>query len=197
MAELLLNVQTAGARGGVAVRAAKPSDVPMIRTMQHESMRALGRDFYSDSQIESFLRFMPTMEECLVSDATFYVAESAGRIAGCGGWSLRTPAYHTMTRAHAFGVPLPKVRAMYVHPDFARRGVGRSLLAVIEGAIVRAGYSEAGLDALLPGAPLYRSCGYRAVANAHAEFPDGIRMQVLTMHKHFAVRWEEARRVTA
>jgi GNAT superfamily N-acetyltransferase len=181
----------------VVVRTATPADIPGILQMQRYSMSVLSRGFYSDLQIASFLKFMPTLEQGLVADATFYVAESAGRLAGCGGWSAKTPAYHSIVRSDVRGAGVPKVRAMYVHPEFARRGIGSALLGVIEQAISNAGYAEAALDAMLTAASLYRRCGYRATANSHIEFPDGVRLPVLAMHKHLAIDVRQARKGAA
>lgn len=167
------------------IRRATIEDRPAIVEMQHLSLRALGRSCYSDLQIESYLRLTPTLEEYLVADSSYYVAHVGERLAGCGGWSLRAPAYSAVIpgstpQPH---LHLPKVRAMYVHPDFARRGIGRQLLAAIEGAIVAAGYREAALDATLTGLALYEHCGYVRVGETHAVLADGVRMRFVSMHK--------------
>lgn len=166
----------------VRVRPAALADAPHISALQHASMRALGKRFYSALQIESVIRHMTMLEDELLLDGTYYVAELAGGIAGCGGWSLRAPVYaHTSEGLNPASAP--KVRAMYVHPDFARCGVGRALLIEIECAIVRAGRSMASLDATLPGVPFYRRCGYRPLASAHLTFPNGVRLPVVQMTK--------------
>jgi GNAT superfamily N-acetyltransferase len=72
---------------------------------------------------------------------------------------------------------------MYVHPDFARRGLGRQILAVIEAAIVEAGYAEVGVDATLGGVPLYERCGYSPIGETQAALPDGAEMRFVCLHK--------------
>ena len=72
---------------------------------------------------------------------------------------------------------------MYVHPHFARRGIGRQLLAVIECAIVDAGYEDASLDATIGGVLLYSRCGYSPVGETYAVLPNGLRMRFVCMHK--------------
>lgn len=179
------------------VRRATVEDRPEIVALQHLSLRALGRGFYSDLEIDSYLRYTPTLEEYLVADSTYYVAQVGERLVGCGGWSIKVPAYRAVTPdpLHRSQRPLPKIRAMYVHPGFARRGIGRQLLAVIERAIVAAGYEEAGLDATLGGVPLYERCGYRPVGETHAALPDGSRMRFVCMHKRLAgAHWPDVER---
>lgn len=173
---------------GVALRAAVAADRDAILALQRQSLRVLGRSHYSERQIESYLRHAETLEPYLVADGTYIVADAGDRLAGCGGWSLRPPAYAAVT-----GVPdgggsarLPRLRAMYVHPGFARRGIGSLLVAAIERAIVAAGYREAAVDATLPGVALYARCGYRATGEMHAELPDGQALRFVCMRKRLA-----------
>jgi GNAT superfamily N-acetyltransferase len=167
-----------------------------ILALQRVSLRELGRHFYTDAQIESYLRHTPTLEDYLLADATYYVAHVGARLAACGGWSIKTPAYRTVTPdVRRPRHELPKVRAMYVHPDFARRGLGRQVLAVIEAAIVAAGYAEAGVDATLGGAPLYERCGYAPIGETQAALPDGAQMRFVCLYKRLlAAGRPEARR---
>lgn len=176
------------------VRTATFADRSAIIALQHQSLRALGRGFYSEAEIESYLRYTPTLEEYLVADATYYVALVGDRLAGCGGWSTKAPAYRAVTPdSFQRQQPLPKVRAMYVHPDFARRGIGRQLVAVIERAIVAAGYVEAGIEATLGGVALYERCGYVPVGETQAALPDGSRMRFVCFHKRLVEDQPDAR----
>jgi GNAT superfamily N-acetyltransferase len=167
-----------------AVRTAAQEDRSEILALQRASLRELGRHFYSDVEIESYLRYTPTLEDYLLADGTYYVAHVGECLAACGGWSIKTPAYRTVTPDVRRQRPeLPKVRAMYVHPDFARRGLGRQILAVIEAAIVEAGYAEVGVDATLGGVPLYERCGYSPIGETQAALPDGAEMRFVCLHK--------------
>ena len=171
----------------VVLRVALPGDAAAIVELQQRSLRTLSRGFYHESQVESFMRYVPTLEEHLLDDGTYFVAEQAGRIVGCGGWSRRVPAYRSAATVPRADIPtLPKVRAMYVHPDVARQGIGRALLQHIEREIARHGYDEAGLDATLPGEPLYRACGYRPLARTEVVLPNGMRLPAVSMHKRLA-----------
>jgi GNAT superfamily N-acetyltransferase len=168
-----------------AVRRAQLADRSQILALQHLSLRVLGRDAYSEYEIESYLRYTPTLEQYLIADSTYYVAYVGERLAGCGGWSVKRPAYSAVTGdpGRRTQRPVAKVRAMYVHPHFARRGIGRQLLAVIERAIVDAGYEDASLDATIGGLLLYSRCGYSPVGETYAVLPNGLRMRFVCMHK--------------
>jgi GNAT superfamily N-acetyltransferase len=170
------------------LRLARPADRRAIVALQRLSLRELGRGHYTGRQIESYLRHTETLEPYLVADCSYFVACVGGAIAGCGGWSLKAPAYAAVTREAGIGagLPRPKVRAMYVHPEFSRRGIGRALLGTIEAAIASAGFGEAALDATLPGVALYERCGYRAVGETCAELPDGERLRFICMRKTLA-----------
>jgi GNAT superfamily N-acetyltransferase len=172
----------------MALRLARPGDRGDIVALQRRSLRELGLGHYSARQIESYLRHTETLEAYLVADGSYFVASVGGAIAGCGGWSLKAPAYAAVTREAACdaGAAAPRVRAMYVHPGFARRGIGRALLGEIEAAIASAGFAEAALDATLPGVALYQRCGYRAVGETCAELPDGERLRFVCMRKALA-----------
>jgi GNAT superfamily N-acetyltransferase len=182
MATVLSEVRAPGATASLVLRTAQPADMRDIEAMQRVSMRTLGLGLYSDLQIESFLRHMQTLEPALIADGRYYVGSLDGEIVACGGWSTRAPAYYAAGVASVGGL-LPKVRAMYVHPRAARRGFGRRMLDEIEAAVLAAGFAEATLDATLPGVPLYLRCGYRAVAETQMQFPDGVCLPVICMHK--------------
>src|ERR1700733_10499634 len=102
----------------------------------------------------------------LIKDGTYFVIEADGCIAGCGGWSRRATLFggnHTAGRSEALLDPArdaARVRAMYTHPDFARKGVGRMILAHCEAAAAKEGFRKVELAATMSGLPLYRVCGY-------------------------------------
>jgi GNAT superfamily N-acetyltransferase len=105
----------------------------------------------------------------LVQDGTYFVVEQDGSLAGCGGWSRRATMYGgdiSPGRDPALLDPAAdaaRVRAMYTHPDFVRRGVGRMILAACEAAARAEGFRRAELVATMAGLPLYRACGYEVV----------------------------------
>ena len=128
----------------------------------------LQRGFLDPAQIASS-RMIMGLDRQLVADRTYFVVEADGRIAGCGGWSRRATLYggdHTPGRDAAQLDPATeaaRVRAMYTHPDFARRGVGRLILSLCEAAAATEGFRRVELMATLAGRALYAACGYRDI----------------------------------
>ncbi|MFZ5718202.1 MAG: GNAT family N-acetyltransferase [Pseudomonadota bacterium] len=125
----------------------------------------LQRGFLQPDQIESS-RMIMGLDRQLIADRTYFVVEADGRIAGCGGWSRRATLYggdHTPGRDAALLDPAreaARVRAMYTHPAFARRGVGRLILSLCETAARGEGFRRLELMATLSGRALYSQCGY-------------------------------------
>lgn len=124
----------------------------------------------------------------MIADRTYFLVETAERLAGCGGWSRRATLYggdHNPALRDATLLDPPhdaaRVRAMYTDPDFARRGVGRLVLDLCETAAREAGFNRVELMATLAGEPLYLACGYRPIERVmklSAEGPPvpGVRM---------------------
>ena len=129
----------------------------------------LQKGFLDAVQIASS-RMIMGLDRQLIADGTYFVVEAeGGRIAGCGGWSRRATLYggdHTPGRDAALLDPATepaRVRAMYTHPDFARRGVGRLILQLCEAAARAEGFRRVELMATLSGRALYSQCGYEDI----------------------------------
>ena len=109
------------------------------------------------------------LDNQLIDDGTYYVVESEGRLAGCGGWSRRATLYggdHSAGRNSALLDPArepARIRAMYTHPDFARRGVGRLILERCESAAAAEHFTRLELMSTLAGEPLYSAAGYEPI----------------------------------
>ena len=125
----------------------------------------LQRGFLDAAQITAS-RMIMGLDRQLVKDGTYFVVLDGEAIAGCGGWSRRATLYggdHTPGRDAALLDPITeaaRVRAMYTHPDFARRGVGRLILELCETAAKSEGFTRLELMATLSGRALYSQCGY-------------------------------------
>ena len=126
----------------------------------------------------------------LVRDGTYFVIESDGRIAGCGGWSWRSTLYggdeSAVTREPRALDPATepaRIRAMYTDPDFARRGVGRLILSLCEQAASDAGFRRATMMATMAGVPLYEACGYGEVEPVNIKNIDGVAVPLVRMEK--------------
>ncbi len=145
--------------------------------------------FLSPEQIVASRAFMG-LDTQLVADGTYLLAETeAGELAGCGGWSFRATLYggdHTTAqrdpeRLDPATAPA-RIRAMYTHPTFARRGVGKLVLEICERAAFEHGFRDAEMMATLSGEPLYRACGYRPVEHTEAVV-DGIAVPLIRMRR--------------
>lgn len=160
-------------------------DGAALLALHHAALTSLGRDHYSEAQVRSLLRHMPTLDTRLITDRTYWVAEIDSQIVACGGWSARTPGYvvcaHTRTRCGEPRAPL--IRAMYTHPSHARRGLGRQILAAAERSARSRSVQALELDALLGGVPLYLAAGYEPIGRSTLRLPDGERIAVVRMRQ--------------
>ena len=170
------------------VRLAQPADVPAIRLLIRLAARELMQNEYTTRQIESLLRYALDIDRQLIFDGTYYVATWNGRIAGAGGWSFRPSFLGNMDQIAKVprlypGKDAAIARLFFVHPDYARRGIGRLLLSTCEGAAQRAGFTAMELCATLTGERLYSNCGYQIVSRFDAILPDGVTASGYRMHK--------------
>jgi GNAT superfamily N-acetyltransferase len=146
-------------------RIAGLADIPALTLVMDAAIGQLQKGFLDREQIASS-RMIMGLDRQLLVDGTYFIVEAQGHIAGCGGWSRRATLYggdHTPGRDTALldpAVEPARVRAMYTHPDFARRGVGRLILRLCEDAARAEGFQRLELMATLSGRALYSQCGY-------------------------------------
>ena len=125
----------------------------------------------------------------LIRDGTYFVVEDAGQIVGCGGWSKRKTLYGGDRDRPGEDAELnpridpARIRAFFVHPDWARRGIGRSILLCCEAAALAAGFRNAELVATLTGEALYAQFGYTVVERYEAPMTNGLSLPVVRMVK--------------
>ena len=149
-------------------RLAIRDDVPALTLLMEAAIAELQRAFLSDTQIAASRTIMG-LDTQLVDDGTYFVVEQDRAMAGCGGWSRRATHYggdHSPGRDAALLDPTKdaaRVRAMYTHPAFVRRGVGRLILSLCEDAARADGFTRVELMATMAGEPFYRACGYQAI----------------------------------
>ena len=125
----------------------------------------------------------------LIADGTYFVVEDAGRIIACGGWSKRRAVFGG-DRARADQDELidaarepARIRAFFVHPDFARRGIGRAILTACEQAILENGFRSVELVATLAGEILYAAFAYRVLERYEVPLAGGLTLPVVRMSK--------------
>src|SRR6187431_2729032 len=73
-------------------RLAVQDDVVALVEVMNAAIDELQRGFLDDAQIESSRAIMG-LDTQLIDDGTYFVVETEGVIAGCGGWSSRATLY--------------------------------------------------------------------------------------------------------
>ncbi len=171
------------------IRPARLDEVAALNALIAESARALSRGHYTPSETEALITHVFGVDTLLLADRTYFVVEVGERLAACGGWSHRRTLFGG-DQAKAAADPsldpsrdAARIRAFFVHPDFARRGLGRALLAHCEDEARRHGFRGAELMATLPGVPLYRALGYAGGAPIEHPMPDGSRIRFVPMSR--------------
>jgi len=177
----------------IFLRAATRDDIPALRELIEHSVRELQADWYTREQIEAAVHSVFGVDQQLIDDGTYYVAEIAGQIAGCGGWSKRGTLYGASHYDHSRNDVMldptrdpARIRAFFTNPKFARKGVGRALLERCEQEARSAGFHSMEMAATLPGVPLYAAHGYEAFETFDVPLPGGQSIQVRRMAKRIA-----------
>jgi GNAT superfamily N-acetyltransferase len=170
------------------LRRADAADLPALKPLMDAAIGALLAPFLSPEQVLASFSIMG-LDTQLVADGAYFVVEADGRIAGCGGWSRRATLFggdHSAGRDAALldpAIDAARVRAMYTHPDFVRRGVGRMILAACEAAAAAAGFRRCELAATLAGEPLYLARGYQPIERFDERTPRGVEVPLVRMGK--------------
>jgi len=179
----------------IHIRRAVHEDIPVLRVLIEASVRGLQAEDYTPAQIEGALKTVYGVDSQLIADGTYFVAEAeasentAPEIVGCGGWSKRKTLFggdHWSGRQDALLDPrqdAAKIRAFFVHPAWARRGVGSMILEACETAARSAGFTRLEMGATLSGVPFYKAKGYEALENLDVPLGDGESMTVVRMAK--------------
>jgi GNAT superfamily N-acetyltransferase len=174
---------------GIRLRLAVPGDVPVLRQLIDASVRGLQTQDYTPAQIEGALQTVFGVDSQLIADGTYIVAESESMIVGCGGWSKRKTLYgsdHWSGREDSLLDPAcdaAKIRAFFIHPHWARRGVGTQILQACEDAARAAGFTRYEMGATLTGAKLFGVKGYIAVKPISIPLVNGESLPVIHMEK--------------
>lgn len=171
----------------LVLRLATPHDVPALADLIRLSVRELSRGYYTPEQIESAIRHVFGPDTQLIADQTYYVITSSETLAAAGGWSRRRHLYGG-DQMKADEDPLldpvtesARIRAFFVHPSWARRGLGRQLFEHCAAAAARAGFRNLELMATLPGVPLYKALGFVERERVTPTLADGVPFPVVRM----------------
>lgn len=173
----------------IVLRKATRADILEIEALIARSARGMSRDVYRPSQIEGALRGAFGVDTELLADQTYFVAEEDGRFVGCGGWSFRSTLFGSDARIGRDSSMLDprtdaaRIRAFFVDPANARRGIGSLLLEHCEKEARDHGFSQAQLMATLPGARLYGARGYVGAAMMQFDVGQGETIEFIPMRK--------------
>ncbi len=176
------------------LRLATEDDIPDLHALIESSVRGLQAGDYTAAQIVGALGTVLGLDTQLISDRTYFVAETLDQsarklLAGCGGWSKRKTLFgadHGPGREPELLDPATdaaKVRAIFVHPAFARQGLGSLILATVENAAIAAGFTRFEMGSTLTGVPLYFLKGYVEVERIAVPLKNGEALPVVKMVK--------------
>src|SRR5688572_22251933 len=177
---------------GLSHRLAELSDLTELRTLMAASIRELTPAYLDAARVEASFEIMG-VDTQLIEDRTYFVVECERRIAGCGGWSRRRTLFggdHSAGRdARLLNPPTEpaRVRAMYTHPDFVRRGVGRLVLSLCQTAALQEGFRSLELMATVAGEPLYSACGFAVIERIDLPTSKGLTVPGARMAKRIEV----------
>ncbi len=177
----------------IHVRKAAHADIPRMREVIEASVRGLQARDYSPSQIDGALKSVYGVDSQLIADGTYFVAEAVFEgeplLVGCGGWSKRKTLYggdQYAGRQDSLLDPrsdAAKIRAFFVHPDWARKGIGSLILEACETAAIAAGFTRLEMGATLSGVAFYRANGYIETENQSVPLSNGETLPIIRMTK--------------
>jgi GNAT superfamily N-acetyltransferase len=174
------------------IRVATMDDAPRLRSLIALSVRELQKADYTPEQLAVAVETVFTLDTQLVTDGTYFVIETQSEpgpsdLIACGGWSRRQTLCggdHHALRNDAYLDPhtdAARIRAFFIHPSWARRGLGSRLLAHCEQVAEAAGFTRFEMAATLTGAPLYKARGYQVVEETTVPLRESMRLPVVMM----------------
>lgn len=171
------------------LRKASLQDREHLETLIARSARELGAQDYTTEQIEGALHGAFGVDTQLIQDGTYFVVESEGKIVGCGGWSRRRTLFGGDSHVERSAAELDhrvkpaKIRAFFVAPEHARKGIGTAILKRCEDDALSFGFSRLELMATLPGVRLYVQQGYVPGSPVQYELAPGLKIEFVPMSK--------------
>ena len=171
------------------LRCAQTSDVAAIQALIARSARHLSVPYYTPEQAEAMIQHVFGVDSQLIADATYFVTETNAQLSACGGWSKRRTLFggdQTKKGPDPLLDPATepaRIRAFFVDPSMARRGLGRQLMDECLREARAAGFSALELVSTLPGEPLYLATGFTVMERFELDLPGNIRVPVSRMRR--------------
>jgi N-acetylglutamate synthase-like GNAT family acetyltransferase len=175
----------------IKIRLAKHNEINILNDLIAESTKKLGRDDYSALQLKSAIQYMFRVDTQLIHDQTYFVIEKDGEIAGCGGWSKRKTMFSGNQSPDKAEENLldpakdaAKIRIFFIHPKFARQGLGTILLRHCEQEASKNKFTQFEMMATFTGMNLYKTLDYKEVSNKYVTLPDRVSLPFVHMRKN-------------
>ena len=171
------------------LRLALPEDGESIEQLISLSVRTLQAEYYSVAQMDAAIGPVFGVDYQLIADGTYYVVEHDGKMVGCGGWSHRLATFGGDRDRLPSDASLnpqtdaARIRAFFVHPNWARRGLAREILMACEQAIQAAQFHQITMVATLAGEPFYQRHGYIVDERYEVPLLNGLSLPVVRMSK--------------
>ena len=169
------------------LRLARSEEADAIDALMKTSTANLFPAYYDEAQTAAAVRYIASVDRTLIVDGTYFVLEAGSELLACGGWSRRDKLYSGSgegaddSRLLDPASEPARVRAMFVRPDWTRRGLGTRILDACEAAARAEGFRTMALVATLPGVPLYERFGFRATEEHEVLMPDGTSIAAMAM----------------
>ena len=180
----------------LTLRRASPEDIPAIDALHFLSVHGLGAADYSPAELEAFLTH-GTYDHAMVQAGTYYLIEDesiedGGRVVASGGWAQNLPISEVPgagidEEASILSTTSAKIRSVFVHPKYARLGLGSRLVRHAEEEAAASGFRLLELWASLTGVPLYRRLGYQEIRRLAIPGGNGVSVPAVHMAKLIAL----------
>ena len=177
-------------------RPAQTSDIPNLQKMIEESLRGLANKHYTQAELDGSIGFLFGPDSLLIHDQTYFIlhpVDSPSTICACGGWSFRRTLYGAdtapgrMPEARDPNTERASIRAIFTHPDWARKGLGTMMMRYCETRARKGGFERLEMGSTLSGVALYEKCGYvKSGKEDVVKCPNGADIRVVHMIKDTA-----------
>jgi len=180
------------------LRAATFDDVPALRALIEASARGLSQGWYSAEQIDAAVAYVFGVDTQLIADGSYFLIETPEGLAAAGGWSARHTLYGGDQMKESADPRLDpatdpaRIRAFFVDPRWARRGLARRLYAACARGAYDAGFRELELMATRPGEPFYLALGFTVVERVVTTLPGDVEVPFARMRRRIAPEDVEA-----